>query len=241
MHLGISGLPLASPTSHNGELLPCTEQSWDDGLVGFNHPLFLQNLPADAHMGSYAATCQSAHLLGSVLRHRDQTDIDDRGLVLSEAHQLHRALHTLNLYLRNFCFVEQVALEKSHFIAFALCCSARFILYEIYACNEHYPSNGPRIPEEITMQQFSLEGISETIDDVHLLTEHILRFASVSDQDSVSRLSPLFCHCLYQSISECAWLYREEKSRHRAAQLKTLIQGLETLGTCWKAVGMIYA
>lgn len=59
----------------------------------------------------------------------------------------------------------------------------------------------PEYPE-ITMQQFSLEGISETIDDVHLLTEHILRFASVSDRDSVSRLGPLFCHCLYQSILE---------------------------------------
>jgi hypothetical protein len=111
---------------------------------------------------------------------------------LSEAHQLHRALHTLNLYLREFCFVDQVALEKSHFTAFALCGSARFTLYEIYACNEHYPSSGPKIPEEITMQQFSLEGISETIDDVYLLTEHILRFASVSDRDGVHALVRYF-------------------------------------------------
>ncbi|KAK2749732.1 hypothetical protein FQN55_002968 [Onygenales sp. PD_40] len=235
--LGISGLPLASPTPHAGELLPCADQSWDDGSIGFNQPLFVQNLPADAEMGSFAATCQSAHLLRAVIRHRDQTGIDDPQLSLSEAYQLHRALYTLNLYLMKLCFVDQVALEDSHFTAFALCCSARFTLYAVYACNEHSPATGPRLPEEITMQQSSIEGLQEAVDGVHSLTQHILRFASVSGQESLSRLSPLFCHCLYQSISECAWLYREEKNLHRAEQLRTMIQALETLGTSWKAVG----
>lgn len=231
-------MPFASPEPHTGDLLPCDEQCWDEGSVGVNQPLFVKTVPADSGLNPFAATCQAAHLLGSVLRHRDEKGSDDREIILSEAHQLHRALSALSLHLTQHCFADTIALERGQFVALALCCSARFTLYEIYACNENYSSVGPRIAEEVSMQGISIEGIGSAVNDVYLLAECILRIASVSDQNSIYRLSPLLCHCLYSSISECAWLCRENHSDLRAAQLSTMISGLRSLGKMWKSAGM---
>ena len=209
--------------------------------MGFNQPLFVNALPPDSGIGFYANTCQSAHLLGNVIRHRDNKNhLEDRQSHLLEADQLHRTLVALSSHLKGKCFVDDTALDNSHFAAFALCCSARFILYEIYACNEHCATAAEvRIAEEMTMQKVSIEGINAVLDDVYPLAQLILCFASVSDDGTLSRLSPVFCHCLYQAISECSWLLREEKSAFRTMQFNTMTRSLQTLGRVWNVVGTL--
>lgn len=238
LHVGISGLPMTAPDPSDDELLPCPEHYWDLGQVGINQPLFVQSLPADLPSNLFGSTCQSAHILGSVIRHRDHKDFVDQHLFLAEAQQLHRALDSLRICLHRSCFVDEPSVEKANFIALALCCSARFILYGMYACNEHRPFTGPRIAEEITMQEISMKGLGSSIDDAHLLAQRVLGFAAVSDRFKLLCLSPLLCHCIYQAISECAWICQEAKGSHREAQLQTLITSLQTMGRVWNVVGM---
>ncbi|KAK7906512.1 hypothetical protein PG985_016249 [Apiospora marii] len=86
-HQGIHGLPLAAPEPHPGELLPAPDESWDLGAIGVNEALFVMasstssrsaaSNPTEAssmtiNTGSFANLCQSAHLLGLVLRHREE-------------------------------------------------------------------------------------------------------------------------------------------------------------------------
>lgn len=76
-------MPLAAPEPHPGELLPAPDKSWDLGAIGINEALFVMassssssaSNSAEASMsntGSFASLCQSAHLLGLVLRHREE-------------------------------------------------------------------------------------------------------------------------------------------------------------------------
>lgn len=237
----IPGLPPATPPPGTADLLPCTEDAWDSGQVASNQPLFVDHSPADFSLGLFANTCQAAHLLGNVARHRDRNNTDpaiDRRLYLSEAYQIHLTLVSLGLHLSQVCFVGDGDIDKSHFVAIALCCCARITLYGIYGCNENSSTGGTRIVEEISMQQASIEGLYEVVEDVSRLAESILRYASVSDDARLCRLSPLFSHCLYLAISECAWFYREEKSVARAKQLQGIIEALRALGRVWRTVGM---
>ncbi|KAK6839188.1 hypothetical protein PG987_005054 [Apiospora arundinis] len=78
-HLGIHGMPLAAPEPHPGELLPASDDSWDLGAIGVNDALFVMSSTSNAteamrssNTGSFANLCQSAHLLGLVLRHREE-------------------------------------------------------------------------------------------------------------------------------------------------------------------------
>ncbi|KAK8102189.1 hypothetical protein PG984_015335 [Apiospora sp. TS-2023a] len=85
-HQGIHGMPLAAPEPHPGELLPAPDESWALGAIGVNEALFVMSSssnsrssasnPAEAssmtNTGSFANLCQSAHLLGLVLRHREE-------------------------------------------------------------------------------------------------------------------------------------------------------------------------
>ncbi|EED15569.1 conserved hypothetical protein [Talaromyces stipitatus ATCC 10500] len=234
LNLGVTGLPLATPKPTNRDLLPCTEDGWDSGQVSINYPLFVDRIEADLPIGLFAHTCQAAHLLGNVIQHRDgDPQFTDRQSILLEAVQLHQALVSLGTYLNDKILVEN-DFEKNHIFAFALVCSARFTLYDIYGCNEHDSTS--RIAEEISMQQTSLIGLYEVVDKMAYVSRQILRFASVADDRSLFQVNPLFCQCIYLAITECAWIYREEKSSDRAAQLREMIEILQALGRVWRTV-----
>ncbi|KAK7947097.1 uncharacterized protein PG986_011418 [Apiospora aurea] len=84
-HQGIHGMPLAAPEPHPGELLPPPDAAWELGTIGVNEALFVMSSSSSTSKstegsssssmtntgGSFANLCQSAHLLGPVLRHRE--------------------------------------------------------------------------------------------------------------------------------------------------------------------------
>lgn len=188
-------------------------------------------------IGIFAHTCQATHLLGNVIQHHDRdAQSTDRYSILLEAIQLHRTLVSLGTYLKDQILVED-NFEGSHTFAFALVCSAQFMLYDMYGCNDH--DSGDRIAEEISMQQTALDGLLEVVDSMSYVSRQILRFASVADDQKLSQVNPLFCQCIYLAITECAWLYREEKSRDRAVQLHEMVDSLQALGRVWRTVGML--
>ena len=238
--MGISSIPFATPDPTPQELLPCTEVRWEAGLIGFNQPLLIDSMGTDTHLGSYASTCQAAHLVGLVIKHRDcKYSFEDRQSRLLEANQLHCTLLALSSHLRGKCYHASDDTDSSFIVPWAFCSSARFILYELYACNEFHPKvTDIGIAEEVAMQQTSLDGINTVLEDVSHVSEHVLNVPTLYGDEAVSRLSPLLCHCIYLAVSECNWLCQEEKSEHRVAQLDILSKSLQVLARVWNVTSM---
>ncbi|KFX97582.1 hypothetical protein O988_04787 [Pseudogymnoascus sp. VKM F-3808] len=230
VNVGVSGLPLATPEPRQGALLPCAESNWNRGEFGSNQPLFVSSFGNNTEVGSFAKTCQASHVLGLILRHRDDRSNNsiDGQFRLSEAKQLHLTLVALNRHLAQniHAFVDGSSTD----IAAALCYSARIILYEMYACNEHYGQ--PRLSDEAWMQQASMEGLKEVTRSVYQLAQKILDVAVVTDSLLLSK-SLLVCHCLYQASSECAWFIREDKTIEEVACLEAMVMLLRAIGKKW--------
>lgn len=133
-------MPLSTPEPYQGTLLPCSEILWNRGEVGTNVPAFTASLATDTEIGAFASTCQASHVLGLVIRHRDdceQSNIETCFRLL-EAERLHQSLASLNAHLIQGLADSTHVCKNTTVIAASLCYAARLILYNVYACNEHY-------------------------------------------------------------------------------------------------------
>ncbi|CZR70052.1 uncharacterized protein PAC_19953 [Phialocephala subalpina] len=204
VNIGTRGMPLLTPEPLQGTLLPCKESSWDQGEIGLNEPLFASSFGNNPEIGLFASTCQASHILGLVLRHRDEhrSGDTDPHFRLSEALRLHQTLVALDNHLDP---------QVDATVAAALCYSARLVLYNIYACNENYSTIGRRIQEETEMQRASINGLREVSQKVYQLAQQFQN-AAIMNGVSVISQSLLLCNCLYQAAGEWAWFVREEKS-----------------------------
>lgn len=231
VNIGVSGLPLATPEPRQGALLPCAESNWNQGEFGSNQPLFVSSFGNNTEVGSFAKTCQASHVLGLILRHRDDRNNNsiNAQFRLSEARQLHLTLVALNRHLaqNRHALVD----DSNTDIAAALCYSARIILYGMYACNEHYDQ--PRLPDEAVLQQESMEGLKEVTRGVYQLAQKVLGVAVATDNLLLSK-SLLVCHCLYQASSECAWFIREDQRVEEVACLEAMVVLLRAIGKKWR-------
>ena len=175
-------------------------------------------------------------MLGRVLGHRDSylKGVPDTDFHLSEARQLHRTLVSLSLHLtwRGYPFVD----NGNATAAFALCYAARFVLYTMYACNEHYSDVGPRIPEETEMQQISINGLKEVTLDIYQLSRQILAASTTMNNLLLSK-SFLLCHCLYQAATEFAWFVREDKTIEQVTCLRSVVELLGAIKSRWRVAG----
>lgn len=128
------------------------KDAWNSGQFGINVSLFACSFAASTEIGSFASTCQASHMLGLVLRHRDDNNnlVMDTHYRISEAIRLHQTLVLLNMDLTGKAFIDSQ--DNNIAVAMGLCCAAQVTLYNIYACNEHYSAGGPRITEETEMQ-----------------------------------------------------------------------------------------
>lgn len=149
---GTEGLAVAAPAPGSDCLLPCTDVEWDQGSISTNEPLFAESFNMGASLGPFARTCQAAHMLDKVLAHVNRRRNDggqDATEVLIEAIQLHKALQALDASLilpdqptkdsyrsPEMLMLGQGGEDGHHQCAMALCCSARFLLYSEYGCND---------------------------------------------------------------------------------------------------------
>ncbi|KAJ9614549.1 hypothetical protein H2200_002686 [Cladophialophora chaetospira] len=224
LHCGTTGVPLFTSEPLQGELLPCNDNDWNQGLVGSNDALFTASTSFVASGIHFATMCRAAHILGRVLRHKsDQLlDFPDR---LSEAFQLHRALLALET---SFTYVPNPEEVKTCDLPRAFVCSARIILYEIYACNERYDSY--KLGQETDMQKISLEGLAS-------VTLTVAQIAHRYKQDwalGVTGHAPMLAHCLYQALGECAWFVREDPSPQMTYAFDTISDALKCLSKQWR-------
>ena len=230
--MGISSMPLISPQPIQGTLLPCLETSWNLGQIGSNAPFYTSYLLETTEIGSFASTCQAAHILGVVIRHRDAQGNGgaDSCFRLSEARQLHETLVSLSTYLTG---LSTLFMDDSDTASgLAICYSARFILYTIYACNEHDSATEPRIPEETEMQTTSINGLAEVSRGIYQIAQRLSDVLATGDNNVLSKCL-LVSHCLYQAASELAWFIREEKVMENVAPLRVIIDILKSIEKRW--------
>jgi hypothetical protein len=229
--MGICSLPLAAPTLLQGTLLPCAETSWNAGKIGINEPLFSSSFNTHVEIGSFASACQASHILGLVLRHRDDhgDTVTDPQFRLSEAQRLHKMLVALTTHLTQRAQSNISSEEGSTQVALTLCFSARMILYNLYACNEHVLEGQSRLAEETEMQWISFNGLKEVSQSVAL---HISELANSSIPTS-----PLVCHCLYQASEELAWFIKEDNDDDMASSLSVIVKFLMSMSKRWRIAG----
>ncbi|XXH05392.1 kynurenine 3-monooxygenase, mitochondrial precursor [Hypoxylon texense] len=239
---GINGLPFAAPEPSPGELLPCSETTWNEGGVGFNEPIFASSFSNNTTLGSFANVCQAAHVLGRVLRHRDE--IHDASLALdfriAEAKQLHGILASLCSHLREVSR-DSLSLDSSVYVALALCFSARLILCDLYACNEKYSTDHGRSSEEAEMQREAMGSIMETVGYVWQLTRQMLDSIEQAGERELDSINPLLCHCLYAAAEESEWFIFEQEESNAGTWLRDFVQLLRVIGRRWQVADVYLA
>ena len=179
--------------------LPTEDEPWDEGKMVVAAPLSLSTSPT-IRVSSYARTCQSAHLLGKILDH-----IDDTKLPLeyrfSDALQLHRTMRALVDAISKEVLgvnVDDPSLRPSLCVSMAIACSGLLTLYDLYSCTES--QNVMLSEEHLTMQKESINGLSEISDRVVQLSP-ILR--DIVQSGWASLLSPMVVDCVYQAAANC--------------------------------------
>lgn len=236
---GINGLPLSTPEPSPGELLPCPEAPWNEGGVGFNEPLFAASFSDNTSLGSFANVCQAAHILGRVLRHRDE--LHSPNVVLdfriAEAKQLHSILASLTSHLSDISQASSYT-NCSISTSLTLCFSARLILYDIYACNEKYSTDHGRSSEEAELQREAMAGIYDVTRCTWQLARQFLDCIDQAGEDGFQNANPLLCHCLYAAAGESEWLVLEQENSDARTWLMDIVELLRVTGERWQVAGV---
>lgn len=229
VNLGTYGGSLVTGEPMNNELLPCEDAQWDSGAISYNGPLFGPNL-AGVDVGHWAQTCQAAHMLGRVQRHRTDDQLDP-SFRLTEASQLNRTLAAFDSMTQGPTMTPGTEYSDN---AIAICCSARFLLYEGYACNERY--DGFPTGQEAEIQKMSLYGIEECVERMYQLALRLRHDLS----NDMHKGSILVIHALYWAASECRWYVKEEKTG-AGAVLETILDATRLLNRRWRRAGKCLA
>ncbi|KAG5805529.1 hypothetical protein H9Q74_009930 [Fusarium xylarioides] len=94
---GSPQLLMAAPDPTTNDLLPCNDDDWTNGRIGFNEALFTRNFHSPSSVGQFARVCQAVHMFGKVLRHVKAREKDTDPVELTaEALQLHIVLTALD-------------------------------------------------------------------------------------------------------------------------------------------------
>ncbi|OWT43581.1 fungal specific transcription factor [Pochonia chlamydosporia 170] len=248
VNLGSPGLPLVTPDPCADHLLPVNERDWNEGVIGINEPVLAQSFHAADSIGKFARTCQAAHMLGKIITHvnRWKTAVMDVTEVLLESFQLHKALAALDASLNppeslqeSYPSPDSSVPENLNYVALSICCSARYLLYSQYACNESNRSAGSeRIALETEAQQLSIQGME------HIASVAVPRIARYMEQVVASpavRPSVSFVpgHSMYYAGLECYCFYREFDNQLMLSGMRQIIEGFKALRTEWR-VGAEY-
>jgi hypothetical protein len=196
----MKGCPLTTGEPVKDELLPCDDTQWADGVIGHNGHV-LSPFDEGLKLGRYAQLCQAAHMLGRVQLHRIDKSLET-SFRLDEAVLLDKTLVALHTNLH-----KPTAIVNGDYCAeaIAICCSARFLLYELYACNEHY--EGAPTGQEAHVQVLALQGIEQCVATMYQLALRMQQASFVeSSEDSI-----FVSHALYWAASECRWYIKEGK------------------------------
>ncbi|KAF5617843.1 Zn(II)2Cys6 transcription factor [Fusarium sp. NRRL 25303] len=230
---GSPQLLMAAPGPNTNDLLPCNDDDWTNGRIGFNEALFTRNFHSPSSVGQFARVCQAVHMFGKVLHHIKAREKDTDPVELTaEALQLHIVLTALDQgIMSNDCDITTV--HGSLHSALSLCSLARLLLYNEYACNEpSFNTARERLAAEVEMQQTSLMSIQNIVSKT--IPQMARQIVSASQQQSKGpRHSPILASCLYHAATECAWFVKENNDAEMVAGLDAITQALQALKSEW--------
>ncbi|KAF5588031.1 Zn(II)Cys6 transcriptional activator [Fusarium subglutinans] len=234
---GSPRLLMAAPDPTTNDLLPCNDDDWTNGRIGFNEALFTRNFHSPSSLGQFARVCQAVHIFGKVLRHIKAREKDAAPVeVTAEALQLHIVLTALDQgIMSNDCDITTA--HGSLHSALSLCSLARLLLYNEYACNEpSFSTTRERLAAEVEMQQIALASIQHIVSKT--IPQMARQIVSASQQQSKGpRYSPVLASCLYHAATECAWFVKENNDADMVAGLEAITQALQVLKSEWAVCG----
>jgi len=227
MHFARIYSPVTTPSGIRGYIHISTH------CVGFadrmqemtaSEPLFVSS-PTSIRAGSFARTCQAAHLLGRVIRHKNDQSLEPL-FRLSEAAQLYRTIRALSLLL-----LAELNASRDVGTATALCYSSLMVLCKCYSCPETIRGQNPR--EEMEMQETALNGRKAAARDVVGFAQHL----KLSMAFNIASASPLTSDCLYQAAANHAWPSRESGAAESAEATNEIRGALRMLDGRWRVAG----
>ncbi|CEI68016.1 unnamed protein product [Fusarium venenatum] len=237
---GSPQLLMAAPEPSTNDLLPCNDDDWNNGRIGFNEALFTRNFHSPSSVGQFARVCQAVHMFGKVLGHiRARKKDTDPVQLTAEALQLHIVLAALDQGVtRKDC--EITTTHGTLHAALSLCSLARLLLYNEYACNEpSFSTSRERLAAEVEMQRISLATIQDIVSKT--IPQMSRQIVSASQQQRKRPThSPILVGCLYHAATECAWFIRENNDAEMIAGLEAITQALGVLKSEWAVCGRPY-
>ena len=239
MHSGTMGLPLSTCEPLQVDLLPCDDKQWAQGRIGAGEPLYATSPSVGTTSGVFASLCRAAHILGRVVRHRDDLNLD-LSFQINEATTLHHALVALESTFpvpKLHPHDEESACDiGAAILPFLINQSARYILYTMYACNDFFIERcgEPRIGRETEIQKLSITGLENLTENMYELAGRLQVVLKIS----MNSVSPLASHCLFLALSECAWYVREDGDDKMRMVLNLMMEVMDVLKMRWKVCGM---
>ena len=229
MNLGSRARPLATDDPARSDVLPADDDLWDRGELAASEPLYISS-PTTVRVGPYARTCQATHLLGRLIRHLNDRNVEPV-FRFSEAIQLYRTMAAFTSLLP-----EEVGTSPERFsTALALTYGGILHLCDPYVCTE--TNHGDRTTEETEMQAIAFPGLRKTSEDILRLSN----FLRISWECNIAAASPLVADCLYVAAATFAWLVYEDGSPELRVSYSTLFEALKLLDTRWKVAGTAWA
>ena len=231
VNLGNPYHPFASEDPSLETPLPVDDESWDRGEMTANE-LIMVSSSTSAKAGRFARTCQASHLLGKVLHHINDSDME-LNFRFEQANQLNRTVRALASLLPDETWEEEdTANGPSLCTAMAICYSALLVLYDNYTCTE---STIPkRTSAHLEIQESAISGLKE-------ISEEVLRFCrrlrSLLDLNGLAKVSPLVLDCLYQAAANHSWYVKESGDQDCLAKLNEIKSVLVMIEPQWKVAG----
>ena len=222
--------PFASEDPSLETYLPVDDQTWDKGEMTANELLLVSSSPS-AKAAPFARTCQASHLLGKVLHHINDTDME-LNFRFEQANQLNRTVRALANLLPDEAFEEDVLNAPTLCTAMAICYSALLKLYDTYSCTG---SSIPRMTAaHVEIQESAISGLKE-------ISAEVLRFCkrlrSFSELNGLAKMSPLIADCLYQAAANYSWYVKESGDQESLARLQEIKSILVMIEPQWKVAG----
>ena len=230
VNIGNPHHPFASEDPSLETCLPTDDESWDKGEMTANELLLVSSSPS-IRAAPFARTCQAAHLLGKVLHHINDTDME-LNFRFEQANQLNRTVRALANLLPDEAFEEDTTNRPTLCIALAICYTALLVLYDAYSCTE--ASIPKKTVAAIEIQESAISGLRE-------ISSEVLRFSrrlrSFLDVNSLAKMSPLIADCLYQAAANYVWYVRESGDQDCLAKLQEVKSILVMIEPQWKVAG----
>lgn len=176
----------------------------------------------------FARLCQASRLLGKVLRHHGQRDVQATER-FQEASDLYLELSDLARIL-----VHQAAMPQEYLgfsTPMSVCFSALCALCDPYACQGG--GDQPTTPEEGKMQTQAVDGLKTVSSSIKEFSDHLV--SQTSNNLDIERVSPFVMETLYTAGANFAWDVRETGNESSQESLDSIRQNLGRFSGKWKA------